>query len=69
MEGCEGGKQGGKEGEGKEKYRRGGVINFAGQPHSFLVDVSDIFYFFCSGEGKGECEAPGGGGAIFYGKS
>ena len=33
-----------------------------------LADVSDIF-FFCLGEGKGECEAPGGGGAIFYGKS
>ena len=25
------------------------------------VDVSDIFYFFCSGEGKGESEAPGRG--------
>ena len=25
-----------------------------------LVDVSDISYFFCSGEGKGESEAPGG---------
>ena len=25
-----------------------------------MVDDSDIFYFFCSGEGKGE--APGGGG-------
>ena len=35
-----------------------------------LVDVSDIFHFFCSGEWKGEFEAPGrGGGAIFYGKS
>ena len=29
-----------------------------------LVDVSDIFYFFCLGEGKGESEATevGGGG-------
>ena len=25
------------------------------------MDVSDIFYFFCSGERKGEFEAPGGG--------
>ena len=25
------------------------------------MDISDIFYFFCSGEGKGESEAPGGG--------
>ena len=25
-----------------------------------LVDVSDTFYFFCSGEGKGQSEAPGG---------
>ena len=24
------------------------------------MDVSDIFYFFCSGEGKGESEALGG---------
>ena len=36
-----------------------------------LVDVPDIFYFFCSGEGSlGEPEAPEGGvGAIFNGKS
>ena len=35
-----------------------------------LVDVSDIFYFFPLGEGKGESEAPGGGGARFFnGKS
>ena len=27
-----------------------------------LVDVSDIFYFFCSGDRKGESKAPGGGG-------
>ena len=26
------------------------------------MDVSDIFYFFCSGRGKGESEAPEGGG-------
>ena len=26
------------------------------------MDVSDIFYFFCSGRGKGQSEAPGGGG-------
>ena len=32
-----------------------------------LVDVSDIFYFFCLGEGKGESEAPGRwrGGRVF----
>ena len=31
-----------------------------------LVDVSDIFYFFCSGEGKGELEAQGAGeGSVF----
>ena len=36
-----------------------------------LVGVSDIFYFFCSGEGKGESEAPGvwGGDFFFIGKS
>ena len=27
----------------------------------YLVDVSDLFYFFCSGEEKGESEAPGRG--------
>ena len=32
---------------------------------SNLVDVSDIF-FFCSGEGKGESEAPAGGGAATF---
>ena len=38
--------------------------------HGSLVDVSDIFYFFSARQrGKGECEAPGGGGAISYGKS
>ena len=26
-----------------------------------LVDVSDIFYFFCLGRGEGESKAPGGG--------
>ena len=31
----------------------------------FLVDVSDIFNFFCSGRRKGESEASGGGGSIF----
>ena len=31
----------------------------------FLVDVSDIFNFFCSGERKGESGAPGTGGADF----
>ena len=30
-----------------------------------LVDVSDIFYIFCSGEGKGESKAPGGGGDFY----
>ena len=30
------------------------------------MDVSDIFYFFRTGEGKEESEAPGrGGGAVF----
>ena len=29
------------------------------------MDVSDIFYFFCSGKGKGESEAPRGGGVRF----
>ena len=28
------------------------------------MDVSDIFYFFCSGEGKGESGATGGGGGL-----
>ena len=32
-----------------------------------LVDVSDIFSFFCSGRGKEESEASGGGGGFdFY---
>ena len=31
-----------------------------------LVDVSDIFYFFCLGEGKGESVAPGRGGGRFF---
>ena len=31
----------------------------------FLVDVSDIFYFFCLGQGKGESEGPGGVGGDF----
>ena len=30
------------------------------------MDVSDIFYFFCSGRGKGESEAPGGEGGRFF---
>ena len=30
-----------------------------------LVDVSDIFYFFCLGEGKGKPVAPGRGGGRF----
>ena len=34
------------------------------------MDVSDIFYFFCSGEGNWGSKAQGGGGGgIFYGKS
>ena len=35
-------------------------------PNRYLVDVSNIFYFFCSGEGKGELEAPGRGGGRFF---
>ena len=35
-------------------------------PKNCLVDVSDIFYFFCSGGGKGESEAPGGGGGSIF---
>ena len=32
-----------------------------------LVDVSDIFYFFCSGGGQGEFEAAmKGGGSVFF---
>ena len=31
----------------------------------YLVDVSDIFYFFCSGRGKGESEEKG---SVFNGK-
>ena len=31
------------------------------------MDVSDIFYFFCSGEGKGAWRATGrGGGSVFF---
>ena len=30
------------------------------------MDVSDISFFFCSGEGKGESEEPGGGGGRFF---
>ena len=30
------------------------------------MDVSDIFYFFCPGEGKEESEAPGEGGVRFF---
>ena len=30
------------------------------------MDVSNIFYFFCSGEEKGECEEPGGGWVGFF---
>ena len=35
----------------------------------FSVDVSDTFYFFCSGEGKAESDAPGGGGGRFLMKN
>ena len=30
------------------------------------MDVSDIFYFLCSGEGKGESDAPGRGGGVDF---
>ena len=30
------------------------------------MDVSDFFFFFCSGRGKGESEAPGGVGDRFF---
>ena len=30
----------------------------------YLVDVSNIFYFFLLGGGEGEYEAPGGGGGV-----
>ena len=30
------------------------------------MDVSDIFYFFCSGRRKGESEAPGSVGGRFF---
>ena len=36
-----------------------------GTPMIYLVDVSDLFYFFCSGVGKGKSEAPGRGGGSF----
>ena len=32
----------------------------------YLVDVSDIFYFFSARGGKGESEAPGQGGAVGF---
>ena len=32
------------------------------------MDVSDIFIFSCSGEGKGESKAPGGGEGDFLWK-
>ena len=32
--------------------------------HIYLVDVSD--FFFCSGEGKGDSEALGGGGGLNF---
>ena len=34
-------------------------------PQVNLVDVSDIFIFFCLGKGKGECVAPGRRGGRF----
>ena len=42
------------------------VMVFSALIKIFLVDVSDIFYFFLLGEGeKGESEAPGrGGGSV-----
>ena len=37
-------------------------------PIKSWVDVSDIFFFFCSGEGKGESEGWEGRGTIVHGK-
>ena len=34
--------------------------------HSWLVDVSEIFYFFCSGRGRGSPERQGGRGVGFF---
>ena len=48
------------EGLGKDLY------NSVKSLFSCLVDVSDIFYFFCLGGGKGECEASGGGGGFDF---
>ena len=32
----------------------------------YLVDVSDIFNFFCSGQGKGKSRATGRGGGVRF---
>ena len=47
---------------GGNSSRNGGSVPI----EQYWVDVSDIFNFFCSGEGKGESEAPGGGGGRFF---
>ena len=45
-----------------EALGSGGV----GTANLFLLDVSDITYFFFSGEGKWESEAPGKGRGLFF---
>ena len=50
------------------RKHRGGAqfyLNLCLSQDLFLVDVSDIFIFFCSGK-EGESEAPGGGGRIGF---
>ena len=48
-------------------FEKGFLGPFVGgkKRHQSLVDVSDICYSFYSGEGKGESDAPGGGGVDF----
>ena len=51
----------------KEVSRRGAIgKKRTDRQIIILVDVSDISYFFCSGEGKEESESPGGSGGQFF---